>query len=88
MVSGRQSHFVEGFKTITVDDELLLNNIRNAINMSIETSNEPGAMAKKNNMNSNKKNAIPEPSPTSGMTSEPMPTTKIGLKPEEETKPM
>ena len=81
MVSGRQSHFVEGFKTITIDDEVLLDNIRNAVNMSIEASNEPKTMTKKNN----KKMATPEPTPTSGMASEPMPTTTLGLTSEEES---
>lgn len=80
MVSGKQSRYVEGFKNITIDDDVLLDNIKNAINMSIEGNNSGvGAGSQTMNKNPTITKKMTVPTPTSGKSSEPMPTSTLGL---------
>lgn len=76
MVLGKQSQFIEGFKTISIDDDVLLDNIKNAINLSIEGDKNTSGIGASSKLNRNK---MPIPVPTSGNSSEPMPTTTLGL---------
>lgn len=79
MVSGKQSRFIEGFKTVTLDDDILFQNLKNAINMSIESTGTQSPVATKSMEVMAKGMAKPSPVPTSGMSSEPMPTSTFGI---------
>jgi len=64
MVVGRTSNFVEGFKSFTVDDELMLANLKQALNYSAENLSIPDAKlnlpstTKQSSNNKNNNNTI------------------------------
>jgi hypothetical protein len=65
MVVGRTSNFVEGFKSFTADDELMLANLKQALNYSAENLSIPDAKLNLSSNNDDNENNTIRPRRTS-----------------------